>query len=187
MHDKIFTNAKNIKVDDLNSDQIKIKKTKQYEGLTNPQQLNIINYVPTENLCGEEDIIDKLIKEKIEFSFIDYFKSTFQSKNKRNLYQNAIENLDLIMDIETYLKFHLDMILVKEVLFDETQRTVFDNVTKLITLKKVFEKQENSYVSFSNYKKEDYEDCFKAIKKILSRNSYTDKKLIGFLDKRIYN
>ena len=92
-----------------------------------------------------------------------------------------------MMDIETYLKFHLDMSLVKEVLFDETQRTVYDNVTKLITLKRVFEKQENSFVSFSNYKKEDFEDCFKAIKTILSRKSYTDKKIIDFLDKRICN
>ena len=82
MVDKIFTNAKNIKVDDLNSDQIKIKKTKQYEGLTNPQGINIINYNPSENLSGEEDIINKLLKEKIEFSFADYFKSIFQSNDK---------------------------------------------------------------------------------------------------------
>ena len=108
------------------------------------------------------------------------------SKTKRNiLYRNANENLNSMMDIDKYLKFHLDMTLVKEVLFDETQRIVFDNVTKLINLKKFFEENKESSNSFKKYKKEDYENCFNGIRTLFSRNTYTDKKLISFIEKRL--
>ena len=123
---------------------------------------------------------------KVKFSFTDHIKSFFQPKSKRNiLYLNAIENLNFIMDIEKYLKFNIDMTLVKEVLFDETQRIVFDNVTKLINIKRFFDKNNEPYINFSNYQKEDFQNCFNGIRTIFSRNTYTDRKLISFIEKKL--
>ena len=91
------------------------------------------------------------------------------------------------MDIERYLKFNLDMTLVKEVLFDNTQRLVFDTITKLISFKRFFDKNKEKYVDFSSYKKEDYESFFKGIKCMSSRYDTTDNKIIKFIEERIEN
>ena len=148
----------------------KIKKEPSYSNLTPCKQIfssKDTNISPntqlqsSENLSFHEDILDLIMKEMIEFSFIDYIKSFFRPKLKRNIiYLNAIENLDFIMDIEKYLKFHLDMKLVKEVLFDESQRIVFDTITKLINIKRFFEKNNETNINFLSYKKEDFENCF---------------------------
>ena len=135
-----------------------------------------------------DDIIETILNEKMEFSFIDYIKSICHSNTKRNkFYLNAIENMDLIMDIEKYLKFNVDMTLVKEVLLDDTQRLVFDSTTKLINVKRFFEKNKESYFNFTSYKKEDFEQCFNGIKTMFSRNNKTDNKIIKFLEKRLEN
>ena len=133
-----------------------------------------------------EDLMSNLLEDKVKFSFTDHIKSMFYPKSKRNtMYLNAIENLKLMMDIDKYLKFHLDMTLVKEVLFDDTQINVFDSVSKLINLKRLFEKNEESDINFSRYSKEDFEDCFNAIREMSLRNSSTDKKIINFIEKRL--
>ena len=103
------------------------------------------------------------------------------------MYKFAIENLDSIMDIEKYLKFNIDLTLVKEVLFDETQRNVFDNVTKLLNVKRFFDKKKEVEITFSNYQKEDFEHCFEGIKTMFSRSNESDKRIIRFIDKILEN
>ena len=173
----------------------KIKKEPSYSNLTPCKQIfssKDTNISPntqlqsSENLSFHEDILDLIMKEMIEFSFIDYIKSFFRPKLKRNIiYLNAIENLDFIMDIEKYLKFHLDMKLVKEVLFDESQRIVFDTITKLINIKRFFEKNNETNINFLSYKKEDFENCFNGIRSMFSRNNTIDNKIISFIENRL--
>ena len=140
------------------------------------------------NLIYHKDIIETLLDKNVKFSFIDHIKSIFMSKTKRNiLYRNANENLNFIMDIDKYLKFHLDMTLVKEILYDETQRIVFDNVTKLINLKKFFEENKEPSNSLKRYKKGDYENCFNGIKLMFSRNNSADNKILSLIEKGLKN
>ena len=124
----------------------------------------------------------------MKFSFLDYIKSIFQSGTKSSvLYINAIDNLHFIMDIERYLKFNLDMTLVKEVLLDDTQRHVFDTATKLVNFKKFFDSNNEKYIDFKEYKKEDFEIFFKELKSLFSRHNDTDNKIIKFFEKRLEN
>ena len=58
-------------------------------------------------------------------------------------------------------------------------------MSKLINLKRLFEKNEESDINFSRYRKEDFEDCFNEIRKMRLRNSSTDKKIINFIEKRL--
>ena len=149
---------------------------------------NAIELKPPGNFSHLEEMMNVIINEKLEFSFVDYLSSLFYSKTKSSvLYLNGIDNLDFIMDIERYLKFNLDMTLVKEVLFDNTQRLVFDTITKLISFKRFFDKNKEKYVDFSSYKKEDYESFFKGIKCMSSRYDTTDNKIIKFIEERIEN
>ena len=135
-----------------------------------------------------EEIIDTILEENLKFTIKDYLKSIFYCKNKnRILYHNAIENLDSIMDVERYFKFNIDMTLVKEVLFDETQRNVFDTVTKLLNIKRFFEKKKEVKISFLNYKKENFEHCFEGVKTMFSRNNNSDNRIIKFIEKILEN
>ena len=132
------------------------------------------------------DILDTILKDKLKFSFSDFMKSLFQSQSKSSvLYLNAIDNLHFIMDIERYLKFNLDMTLVKEVLFDESQRHVFDTASKLVNFKKFFDINNEKYIDFSEYKKEDFEIFFTELKSMFSRHNDTDNKIIKFFEKRL--
>ena len=116
---------------------------------------NAIELKPPGNFSHLEEMMNVIINEKLEFSFVDYLSSLFYSKTKSSvLYLNGIDNLDFIMDIERYLKFNLDITLVKEVLLDNTQRLVFDTITKLISFKRFFDKiKKNMWISLLIKKK----------------------------------
>ena len=150
------------------------------------QKDNVLDLKLRRNYEHLEDIMDTILKDKLKFSFSDFMKSLFQSQSKSSvLYLNAIDNLHFIMDIERYLKFNLDMTLVKEVLFDESQRHVFDTASKLVNFKKFFDINNEKYIDFSEYKKEDFEIFFTELKSMFSRHNETDNKIIKFFEKRL--
>jgi hypothetical protein len=120
-----------------------------------------------------EDIMDTILKDKLIFSFSDYMKSLFRYQTKSCvLFLNTTDNLHLIMNIERYLKFNLDMNLVKEVVFDESQRHEFDTASNLLNLKKFFDINNEKYIDF--FKKEDFEIFFTKLNSMFSRHNDID-------------
>ena len=99
-------------------------------------------------------------------------------ENKRSiLYLNLIKNIDSMMNIEKYLKLNLEMSLMKDVLFDDHQKIVFDTVTNISNVNRLF--GENKFNdNLSEYKKE---TILNEIKLMNSRNNNIDKNMLSLI------
>ena len=101
------------------------------------QILAKVDDLSNEKISKLEDLMNAILEDSIEFSFLDFVKNICKFKKKSILIYNfGLENLKRMMDIEYYLKFNLEMTLVKEVLFDKDQMLAFDLISKLINFKK---------------------------------------------------
>ena len=91
------------------------------------------------------------------------------------------------MDIDTYLKFNLDIKLVKEVLLDKDQRLVLDTSSSLLNFKRFFDKIDitDKTSSFSEYKKKNFANFFESLFVLFKRNNTTDRRVINFIQKNI--
>jgi hypothetical protein len=133
-----------------------------------------------------ERIIYSLLEENKKFSIIDYFKRKCKSKSKRIiLYGYAIKNLEEILDIRNYLKTHLELNLIKQVLFDEFQFKIFNTISPVIGFKHLFEEEENKQVRLSEYKKVEFNDFFDFVHHLLSRKNLVDNKILEFINKQL--
>ncbi len=133
-----------------------------------------------------ERIIYSLLEENKKFSIIDYFKQKCKSKSKRIiLYGYALKNLEEILDIRNYLRSHLELNLIKQVLFDEYQFKIFNTISPVIGFKRLFEEEENKQVKLTEYKKVEFNDFFDFVHHILSRKNLVDNKILEFINKQL--
>ena len=78
------------------------------------------------------------------------------------------------MDIEQYLKFYLEMNLVKEILFDKIQLDAIDSISKVDQFIKIFLCEENIDI-FKDYNVGDSSSSvFNSIKEIYKRSNTVD-------------
>jgi hypothetical protein len=134
-----------------------------------------------------ERIIDSLLEENKKFSIFDYFKKKCKSKSKRIiLYGYALKNLQEILDIRNYLKSHLELNLIKQILFDEYQLKICDTISPVIGFKHMFEElDEYKNVKLSEYKKVEFNDFFDYVQIILSRKNLVDNKIFEYINKQL--
>ena len=133
-----------------------------------------------------DEVIITLLEDGLAFSFFDFLKNSCGIKKKSTvLYNYGLENLKTIMDIDTYLKFNLEMTLIKEVLFDKNQIVIFDIISKMINLKKFFEPIIEKQLSFDRYDKFEFEEFFSSIDVLFDRQNETDRKIINFITTKI--
>jgi len=133
-----------------------------------------------------ERIIYSLLDQNKKFSIIDYFKKKCKSKSKRIiLYSHALKNLQEILDIRNYLKSHLELNLIKQVLFDEYQLKIFNTISPVIGFKHMFEEDEYIRVNLADYKKVEFNDFFDFVHRILSRKNLVDNKILEFINKQL--
>ena len=129
-----------------------------------------------------DKIIDDISNENLEFSISDYFISILNKKNKRTiLYQNVIKNIDTMMNIERYLKLILEMSVMKDVLFDDHQKIVFDSVTNLSNVNRLFSENNESNDNSSEYNEENLKTISNAMKLMNSRNNNIDIKMLSLI------
>ena len=131
-----------------------------------------------------EEMIDVLTQEQLTFSFIDHLKNIchIQKKNSVFLYEKGMQSLDLIMDIETYIKLHFDMKIIKAVLLDHKQNNVLSTLNRMIDFKTIFDKDEKKNYNYSNYlTEEEHADFFNSLKIMFARNNSTDKKILHLI------
>ena len=103
-------------------------------------------------------------------------------KNKRSiLYLNVIKNIDTMMNIERYLKLILEMSVMKDVLFDDHQKIVFDSVTNLSNVKRLFSENNESNDNISEYNEENLKTISNAMKLMNSRNNNIDIKMLSLI------
>jgi hypothetical protein len=126
-----------------------------------------------------DEIMDSLIHDAVEFSYFDFVKAAFSMKKSLFIYNYCLENLKRMMNIDTYLKFNLEMTLIKEVLFDKSQILTFDAISKMINFKKFFDKSEEEFFDIKSYDKTSFDDFFKSVQIIMQRQNNTDRKLIN--------
>ena len=129
-----------------------------------------------------DKIIDDISNENLEFSISDYFISILNKKNKRTiLYQNVIKNIDTMMNFERYLKLILEMSVMKDVLFDDHQKIVFDSVTNLSNVNRLFSENNESNDNSSEYNEENLKTISNAMKLMNSRNNNIDIKMLSLI------
>ena len=129
-----------------------------------------------------DKIIDDISNENLEFSISDYFISILNKKNKRSiLYLNVIKNIDTMMNIERYLKLILEMSVMKDVLFDDHQKIVFDSVTNLSNVNRLFSENNESNDNISEYNEENLKIISNAMKLMNSRNNNIDIKMLSLI------
>ena len=122
------------------------------------------------------DLEKKIFLEQIvEFSFINFLKNICRFKKKSIiLYNYGLENLKRLMDIDNYLKFNLEMTIVKDVLFDDNQMITFDIISKMVNVKKFFNQSKDRH-----YDKNEFKEFFDSIDVLFKRQNETDKKLLA--------
>ena len=132
-----------------------------------------------------ERIIEICLEDNKKFSLIDYFKQKCNNQSKRIiLYGNGLKNLAEILDIKNYLKNHLELNLVKEVLFDEFQLKIFNTISPVIGFKHIFEEQDK-YISLSEYNRIEFNDFYDFVTKILTRKNMVDNIILDFIKKQL--
>jgi hypothetical protein len=133
-----------------------------------------------------ERIIFSLLEENKKFSIIDYFKQKCRCRSKRIiLYGYALKNLQEILDIKNYLKSHLELNLIKQVLFDEYQLKIFNTISPVIGFKHMFEEDEYIRVNLAEYNKVEFMDFFDFVHHILLRKNLVDNKILDFINKQL--
>ena len=129
-----------------------------------------------------DKIIDDISNENLEFSISDYFISILNKKNKRSiLYLNVIKNIDTMMNIERYLKLILEMSVMKDVLFDDHQKIVFDSVTNLSNVNRLFSENNESNDNISEYNEENLKIISNAMKLMNCRNNNIIIKMLSLI------
>ena len=130
-----------------------------------------------------ERILDSFLEDNRKFSLIDYFNQLCKNQSKRTiLYGYGIKNLTEILDIRNYLKNHLEINLIKQVLFDEYQSKIFNTISPVIGFKLMFEdNSKNKVINLSEYNKIEFNDFFDFLVKILERKNIVDKKILDFI------
>ena len=83
-------------------------------------EIQLIEQPRTLQTSKLEEIINALLEDSVEYSFYDFLKNICGTKKKSMFFYNyGLENLKKMMDIYNFLKFNLEMTLIKEVLFDK--------------------------------------------------------------------
>ena len=132
-----------------------------------------------------EEIINALLEDSVEYSFTDFLKNIFGTKKKSIFFYNyGLENLKKMMDIDNYLKFNLEMTLIKEVLFDKNQNITFGIISKFNNFKKFFYLEKDE-LSFNQYDKKDFVEFFNSLEVLFKRQNETDKKIITFITSKL--
>ena len=133
-----------------------------------------------------QQIIDDMSKgggQLMEFGIVDFVKLKCKSNHSRiAVYNYGIENLNEILDIETYLNKSYELELIKQVLFDKDQMYIFNKLSKVIGFKKMFDEKSTENSNIDNYEKSTFSEFFNSFEKILARNNATDKKIINFIN-----
>ena len=136
-----------------------------------------------------QQIIDDMSKgggQLMEFGIVDFVKLICKSNHSRiAVYNYGIENLNEILDIETYLNKSYELELIKQVLFDKDQMYIFNKLSKVIGFKKMFDEKSTENSNIDNYEKSTFSEFFNSFEKILARNNATDKKIINFINSQL--
>jgi hypothetical protein len=133
-----------------------------------------------------ERIIESLLEENQKFSIFDYFKQKCRNNSKRIiLYGFALKNLSDILDIKNHLRNHLELNLIKEVLFDEFQLKIFNTISPVIGFKLMFEDHLHQTINLSEYNRIEFNDFYDFVKKILTRRNLVDTIILEFIKKQI--
>ena len=132
------------------------------------------------------DLIDSILVENREFSVGDYIKKICCGKDKRILiYSIGLDNLTANLDINNYLKNHLELNLVKEVLFDKDQLLTFDIISSLLWFRKMFEKKVVKNDNLTNYEKSNFQRFYDSVSVIMKRENIIDEKIINFIRSKL--
>ena len=136
-----------------------------------------------------QQIIDDMSKgggQLMEFGIVDFVKLICKSNHSRiAVYNYGIENLNEILDIETYLNKSYELELIKQVLFDKDQMPIFNKLSKVIGFKKMFDEKSTENSNIDNYEKSTFSEFFNSFEKILARNNATDEKIINFINSQL--
>jgi hypothetical protein len=102
-----------------------------------------------------------------------------------SFYYAGLHNLYKIMDIEEYLKFYLEMNLVKEIIFDKLQLDALEIISKVDQFIKIFLCEESHDIFKDYIIGQSSSTVFNSIKEISNRKNFIDVKLINIIQSNL--
>lgn len=97
----------------------------------------------------------------------------------------GLDNLRKIMDIDEYLKFYLEMNLVKEILFDKLQLDAIEIISKVDQFIKIFMCTDHTDIFRDYVAGHPTGGVFNSIKEISNRKNPVDIKLMNIIQSNI--
>ena len=97
------------------------------------------------------------------------------------MYFNAEEHLSKFLDIKTLFEKYQEIEMLKELLFERSQKEVFEVLSKLNNIRNFFsdiEEEENEM--FIHYSRESYINLYDSLKEMKLRGNNYDLKLLDF-------
>ena len=105
-----------------------------------------------------------------------------KSKNEEGaiLYQKAHNYLAEFLDVQTLFNYYQELEMLKKILFDHDEKTLFEILSHLKSLHKIFILDERKQGMFNNYDDAEVDKLFKIIKRIHMRKNENDIKILNY-------
>ena len=110
----------------------------------------------------------------------DLFNCCSKSRKDEGViyYEKAHNYLAEFLDIQTLFNYYREFEMLKKILFDHDQKTLFEILSHLKSLHKIFIDYEKKQELFQNYNQTEVDEIFNIMKRICARNNDQDSKIL---------
>ena len=110
----------------------------------------------------------------------DLFNCCSKSRKDEGViyYEKAHNYLAEFLDIQTLFNYYREFEMLKKILFDHDQKTLFEILSYLKSLHKIFIDYEKKQELFQNYNQTEVDEIFNIMKRICARNNDQDSKIL---------